>query len=87
MGSVGKTTNSSTSTRTEQVDNINSEAQKKVNNMTAAQLSKYVKANGLQTAYNKRRNSTNNLSRSNEVRILRDLVMDDLRKKAIKKLK
>lgn len=87
MGSIGKTTNSSTGTRTEQVDNINSEAEKKANNMTAAQLSKYVKANGLQTAYNKRRNSTNNLSYSNEVRMLRDLVMDDLRKKAIKKLK
>lgn len=87
MGSVGKATNSSAGTRTEQVDNINSEAQKKANNMTAAQLSKYVKANGLQTAYNMRRNSTNNLSHSNEVRILRDLVMDDLRNKAVKKLK
>lgn len=87
MGSIGNTTNPGTVTRTEQVDNINSEAQKKANNMTPGQLSKYVKANGLQIAYNKRRNSTNNLSHSNEVRILRDLVMDDLRKKAIKKLK
>ena len=73
-----------------QVDSLNGKTtspKAQANNMTEKELRAYVKKNGLTKNYNMMLNNKTNYSQSNQMKVLRDLVSDDIAVREARKKK